>query len=211
MTTTTDASAPSWLSDDEATDAHRALRAWVREYKDLAAAARLAGWDQQTKLPPKGQAGRGRTMGALSALLHERATSPELDKLISAVEDVDPDGPEARVARRGFDLSTKLPSSSGILCRIASSEPGSRPPLARSMSMTPSSTLSASPPSTRTCPRRRRCMPKRPRRSSAEVSIFCASYTFFAASRKSAVVAASLRASPSRSPARAPRERRCRH
>lgn len=110
MTTTTDASAPSWLSDDEATDAHRALRAWVREYKDLAAAARLAGWDQQTKLPPKGQAGRARTLGALSALLHERSTSPELDKLISAVEDVDPDGPEARVARRGFDLSTKLPS-----------------------------------------------------------------------------------------------------
>jgi carboxypeptidase Taq len=109
MTTTAAASA-SWLTDDEATDAHRALRAWTRELKDLAAAARLAGWDQQTKLPPKAQAGRARTMGALSAILHERTTSPELDKLISALEEVDPDGPEARVARRGFELSTKLPA-----------------------------------------------------------------------------------------------------
>jgi carboxypeptidase Taq len=108
MTSTT-SSPVSWLSDEEATDAHRALRAWVREYKDLAAAARLAGWDQQTKLPPKAQAGRGRTMGALSAVLHERATSPELDRLITAVEEVDPDGPEARVMRRSWRLSTALP------------------------------------------------------------------------------------------------------
>ena len=111
MTSTTAASANSWLTDDEATDAHRALRAWVRDYRDLAAAARLAGWDQQTKLPPKGQAGRGRTLGALSAVLHEKSTSPELDQLIAAVEAVDPDGPEARVSRRGFDLSTKLPAT----------------------------------------------------------------------------------------------------
>ncbi|MEO6867104.1 MAG: carboxypeptidase M32 [Gaiellales bacterium] len=110
MTTTTTTSSASWLTDDEATDAHRALRAWVRDFKDIAAAARLAGWDQQTKLPPKGQAGRGRTLGALSALLHEKSTSEELDRLISAVEDVDPDGPEARVSRRAFDQSTKLPT-----------------------------------------------------------------------------------------------------
>ncbi len=109
MTSTTTTSV-SWLPDEEATDAHRALRAWVRDYKDLAAAARLAGWDQQTKLPKKAQAGRGRTMGALSAVLHERATSTELERLIAAVEDVDPDGPEARVARRGFDQATKLPA-----------------------------------------------------------------------------------------------------
>ncbi|MCB0878133.1 MAG: carboxypeptidase M32 [Thermoleophilia bacterium] len=109
MTSTT-APTVSWLPDAEATDAHRALRAWVRDYRDLAAAARLAGWDQQTKLPPKAQAGRGRTLGALSAVLHERATSSELDRLITAVEEVDPDGPEARVMRRSFDLSTKLPA-----------------------------------------------------------------------------------------------------
>jgi carboxypeptidase Taq len=110
MTSTTSSPA-SWLTDDEATDAHRALRAYVRDYRDLASAARLAGWDQQTKLPPKAQEGRARTLGALSTVLHQKATSPELDRLISAVEDVDPDGAEARVMRRSFEHSTSLPAA----------------------------------------------------------------------------------------------------
>jgi len=111
MTTTVPASSSaSWLPDAEATDAHRALREYVRELRDLSSAASLAGWDQQTKLPPKGQAARGRTLGAMSAMLHERRTSPEFDRLISALEDAAPNDPEARGARRGFDLSTKLPS-----------------------------------------------------------------------------------------------------
>ena len=101
----------SWLPDSEASDAHRALREHARELLDLRSAMALLGWDQQTKMPPKAAVGRGRTMGALSAILHAKSTSPELDKLIAAVEDVDPDGPEARVARREFDLQTKLPSA----------------------------------------------------------------------------------------------------
>lgn len=109
MTSTAAASAPSWLPDAEVTDAHRALRAWAAAQRDLAAAMRLLGWDQQTKLPPKGQAGRARTMGALNSILHERAISPEAERLIAAVEDVDPDGPEARVMRRSYDQMTKLP------------------------------------------------------------------------------------------------------
>ena len=111
MNPTSAPSTESWLTDDAATDAHRALRAYVGDFQDLASAMALLGWDQQTKLPKGGAAGRGRTMGALSTVLHERATSPELDRLIAAVEEVDPDGPEARVQRRSFDLSTKLPAA----------------------------------------------------------------------------------------------------
>ncbi|MBC7460511.1 MAG: carboxypeptidase M32 [Thermoleophilia bacterium] len=105
------ATTASWLTDDEATDAHRALRAYVGDYRDLGAAMALLGWDQQTKLPAKGAAGRGRTMGALSTVLHERGTSPELDRLVAAVEEADPDGPEAREWRRSFELSTKIPAA----------------------------------------------------------------------------------------------------
>ena len=109
----TTATAPenSWLTDDEATDAHRALRAYTGDLSDLASAMRLLGWDQQTKLPKRGAAGRGRAMGALSTVLHERATSPELDRLIAALEEADPSGTEARRARRSFDQSTKLPAA----------------------------------------------------------------------------------------------------
>lgn len=109
MTSTPAAAAASWLPDEEVSGAHRALREWVSGHRDLAAAMRLLGWDQQTKLPPKGQPGRARTMGAFRSILHERATSPELERLIAAVEDVDPDGPEARVTRRAFDQASKFP------------------------------------------------------------------------------------------------------
>ncbi|MCW2923444.1 MAG: Thermostable carboxypeptidase 1 [Thermoleophilia bacterium] len=119
---TTAPSGNSWLIDDEVTDAHRALRGHVRDLRDLGSSMALLGWDQQTKLPPKGAAGRGRAMGLLSTVLHERRTSPELDALIAAVEDVDPDGPDARVSRRDFELSTKLPAEHVRASSEASSE-----------------------------------------------------------------------------------------
>lgn len=110
MTSMTASTEKTWVPDEEATPAHRELRVAARELRDLSSAMSLLSWDQQTKMPPKGAAARGRTMGLMSAVLHERSTSPELDRLITAVEDVDPDGPEARVMRRSFTLSTKLPA-----------------------------------------------------------------------------------------------------
>lgn len=88
-----------------------ALRAYVLEVNAIRSALHLLGWDQKTKLPRKAHAGRGHQMGVLAGILHERSVSPELDRLICAVEDADPDNAEARVMRRDFDLSTKLPSS----------------------------------------------------------------------------------------------------
>lgn len=110
MTITTAQTKQSWLPDEEATKESRALRMWQREYLDLSSAASLAGWDQQTKLPSKAQAGRARTLGALSALLHEMATSDKVEALITNLEAVDPESVEARVARRRYELDTKLPS-----------------------------------------------------------------------------------------------------
>lgn len=99
-----DASSPSTPELD-------ALRSYVRDLKDLGSAMALLGWDQQTKLPPKGAAGRGRTMGALSTVLHAQRTSDELERLLVAVEEQGSAPDEARVVRRMYDLSTKLPSA----------------------------------------------------------------------------------------------------
>ncbi|MCW2926674.1 MAG: Thermostable carboxypeptidase 1, partial [Thermoleophilia bacterium] len=61
--------------------------------------------------------------GALNGVLHERATSAELERLISNLEDVDPEGPEARVARRAFDQSTKFPAEH-VRARVEASSAG---------------------------------------------------------------------------------------
>jgi carboxypeptidase Taq len=86
-----------------------ALRVYAEEVDAIRSALSLLGWDQKTKLPRKGHADRGRQLGVLAGIVHERSTSPELERLIAAVEDADPDNVEARVMRRDFDLSTKLP------------------------------------------------------------------------------------------------------
>jgi len=88
----------------------QALRGYTEQLVAIRSGLALLGWDQKTKLPRKGHADRGRQLGVLAGVLHERATSPELGKLISAVEDVDADNVEARVMRRSYRLSTCLPA-----------------------------------------------------------------------------------------------------
>lgn len=58
----------------------------LREAATLASVAALAGWDQETGMPPAGAAHRGEQMSLLSALVHERRTAPRVAELIAACE-----------------------------------------------------------------------------------------------------------------------------
>ena len=49
-----------------------------REASDLYGALALMGWDQETYMPPKGAASRGRQLATISGLVHERLTSDEM-------------------------------------------------------------------------------------------------------------------------------------
>ena len=60
-------------------------RLWARmgDIQCLRAAASVLEWDQEVCMPPRGAAARGRQLATLSALTHERFTSPEVGAMIS--------------------------------------------------------------------------------------------------------------------------------
>jgi carboxypeptidase Taq len=86
-----------------------ALRAYAEEIQAIEFIGGLLGWDEKTKMPPKGAASRARQRSVLAGVHHERATSDQLLKLIQAVEDTDASSDEARVMRRSYEIATKLP------------------------------------------------------------------------------------------------------
>lgn len=91
-------------------DELQALRDYVSDTAAFKSAGALLGWDEKTKLPPKGAADRGRQKAAIAGLLHERSTSDTYRGLIEAAEASDPGNRELRSVRRGYDMSTKLPT-----------------------------------------------------------------------------------------------------
>jgi carboxypeptidase Taq len=93
------------------------LRAELREMVDIQRAIGVLGWDQLTKMPAAGAAGRAESLATLQGILHERATSPRLGSLLSRAEEhvagADPDGDEfnlVRVARRDYDRQSRIPA-----------------------------------------------------------------------------------------------------
>ena len=79
----------------------------------LGSAASVLGWDERTKLPPKGVPHRAEQMAALAGLCHERFTSPRVGELLLQLEqsDLDPLTDAAvnvRQLRRSYDRATKL-------------------------------------------------------------------------------------------------------
>ncbi|HEX8275165.1 MAG TPA: carboxypeptidase M32 [Longimicrobiaceae bacterium] len=99
------------------------LNTLLREVAVLASAAATLGWDQETYMPPAGAALRAEQLSALSALVHERRTSPRLAELLAACEGdaglaADPvAAANLREIRREYDLATRLPTS--LVRRIA--------------------------------------------------------------------------------------------
>jgi carboxypeptidase Taq len=89
----------------------------MAELADLGAIFGLLFWDQNTMMPPGGARPRGDQLAALTTVVHERATDPELGRLLDALEPwaagLDPDSREARIvrwARRDFEKTVRVPA-----------------------------------------------------------------------------------------------------
>jgi carboxypeptidase Taq len=85
---------------------------------DLQHIEAVLGWDQATYMPPGGVEARARQLSLLANLSHQRATDPEVGRLLDASEayaanrgyDSD-DAAFVRVARREYERRTKVPGS----------------------------------------------------------------------------------------------------
>jgi carboxypeptidase Taq len=94
------------------------LKARLREAYDLNMVNALLNWDQSTYMPPGGAPARGRQMGLVAQLAHEKMTDPAIGKLLDELrpyeESLPYDSDDAsliRVARREFERDTKVPSA----------------------------------------------------------------------------------------------------
>jgi carboxypeptidase Taq len=92
------------------------LKRELAELKDLGRIGALLSWDQQVMMPPAGAAARADQLSTLGLIMHERATSPRLGKLLDAAEPLaealDPDSDDARlvkVARYEFEKEVRVP------------------------------------------------------------------------------------------------------
>jgi carboxypeptidase Taq len=93
------------------------LKAILAEVADLNGAAAVLEWDQQTFMPPGGAEDRGNQQATLSRLSHVTFTSPEVGRLLEALEphtaQLAPDSDEARLIRvtaREFRKRTRVPA-----------------------------------------------------------------------------------------------------
>jgi carboxypeptidase Taq len=93
------------------------LRSMLAEITDLKNIAALLEWDQQTYMPQGGTEGRGEQMALLGRLQHERATSPELGKLLDELKPLaaglDPDSDDGRLVKvtaRSYEKAVRVPT-----------------------------------------------------------------------------------------------------
>jgi carboxypeptidase Taq len=92
------------------------LKARLMEINDLEAAGALLYWDQASHMPTGGAAARGRQLGTLRRLAHEKLVDPSLGRLIEDLrqyeEGLPHDSDEAsliRVARRDHEKAIRVP------------------------------------------------------------------------------------------------------
>ncbi|MBI3159221.1 MAG: carboxypeptidase M32, partial [Chloroflexi bacterium] len=94
------------------------LKAIIAEISDIGDALAVLGWDQETYMPPGGAETRGQVSATLGRLIHERATSDELGKLLEELvpwsqAELDSDSDDFRViklSKRGYDRQVKIPA-----------------------------------------------------------------------------------------------------
>jgi carboxypeptidase Taq len=107
----------------------QALKTRLGTVSDLDGAAELAGWDQQTKMPPNGGQARAELLATLASLRHATFTADETGRLLdSAAAELngrDPDSDDARlleVSRRRWEKSRRVPTELEAEIARASSE-----------------------------------------------------------------------------------------
>src|SRR5688572_5150724 len=93
-----------------------ALKTHLAEVHDLNKVRLLLGWDQRTMMPAKGARVRAETLATMERVWHERATDPELGRLLDALASYEAslpyDSDEAsliRVARYDYDKARRVP------------------------------------------------------------------------------------------------------
>lgn len=91
------------------------LKEILGEVSDLAHAAAVLEWDQQVNIPPAGGEARGQQLATLGKIAHQKATDPQVGKLLDDLkkEFTDPKTDEAalvRVAARDYDKATRVPA-----------------------------------------------------------------------------------------------------
>jgi carboxypeptidase Taq len=91
------------------------LKTMLAEITDLAGAAALLEWDQQTYMPTGGAEARGNQLGTLKRLIHDRISSAEMGRLLDDLKpyaaSLDPDSDEARlvkVTRRDYETEARV-------------------------------------------------------------------------------------------------------
>ena len=89
---------------------------FLAKWADIAAlgsAASVLSWDQETKMPPKGQASRGHALSVLAGLHHDHLTDPALSEAIAAAADDAQGDPtlaaQVDAARRDVVRATAIP------------------------------------------------------------------------------------------------------
>ena len=89
------------------------LRERLAELDDLRHASSLAGWDEQTMMPPGGAAARGELLATLGRLAHEKLTDPALTALLDrlgAAEDIgETDARMVAAVARDADRARRVP------------------------------------------------------------------------------------------------------
>ncbi len=99
-------------------EAYNELNEKLAELSDIGAAGALMGWDQQVNMPPGGAEARGRQMGTLGKIAHEKLIDSRVGELLEILkpfeEEKGYDSTEAsiiRIARRGYDKAVDVPPS----------------------------------------------------------------------------------------------------
>src|ERR1043166_115322 len=94
------------------------LKQRLKTIEDIEDAQKVLAWEQATYMPRGGAESRGRQIGLLSSLAHERLTDPAIGRLLDSVAPwAEAQGAESdeaalvRVARRDYDRATRVPSS----------------------------------------------------------------------------------------------------
>jgi carboxypeptidase Taq len=107
------------------------LRERLAEVADLEQAAAIAGWDQLTKMPPKGAPQRAEVLGTLEQLSHEKFVSAEIGRLLEgarseleAAGQTSPDDDDwalVTYTQRHWDKARRVPTAlAGEMARASS-------------------------------------------------------------------------------------------
>ena len=73
--------------ENNTTQLYNTYRDLMQKAADINYASAVLGWDQETYMPPKGAAARGRQLSTLAGLAHETLTSDKLGQLLQELSD----------------------------------------------------------------------------------------------------------------------------